>query len=311
MRPRSSSVKFRNRPETAPNLLRQSADPYSSIPRPWRPGGSIKRKKFIGSHDPPVKPTQPHEPTWNPGGSVVRKKQFRALDPTSVSITKQSEPVWNPPGITVRKKPVRAFDPTSIPIPKTSEPVWNVSSKKPPTKPIKHFASTMKPELIAPVKKQTEHLKHKKVVIPHANPALKTRVANAESKVKSAWNEPTTTIPKPKPPPGPRPINRATTTLPPKPKSAPPASVKKPVSKPPIAPTKKPTPIPVSAKTDTGRSSLTDGPSKPMFESTPRNQSPIEDVDDLFDQDTEIPASPKARMSFTDSFIEFFSSSYF
>ena len=303
VRPRSSSVKFRIRPETAPNLLRQSADPYASIAPAWRPGGSIKRPKFIGSQAPPTKPKPPPpEPTWNPGGTLPKKKPIRALDPTSISIPKPHEPVWNPSGTVPNKKPVRAFDPTNITIPRKAEPVWNPSSTKPPKKPVKHFEPAMKPELITPVQKQTAPIVRKKTVIPNANPLLKTRVANAESKVKSAWKDPPVTIQKPKPPSVPRPIGKTTTPLPPKPRSissAPAVPVKKTESKPPLV---RPT------KIDTDRSSLPSTTSKPMFESTPRNQSPIHDADDLFDQETQISTSRKTRMSFIESLIKFFSS---
>lgn len=264
VRPRSSSVKSRIRPETAPiNLLRQSADPFSSIAPVWRPNGSIKRPKFIGSHEPPRKPRPTSEPTWNPGGTAMKKKEFRALDPTSKSITRKHEPVWHPPPINPTRKPMKYFEPS------------------------------MKPELMEPIQ-QTAPLMRKKTVIPNANPMLKTRIAKAESKVKSAWTEPTTTVVKPKPPIAPRPIT--TTTIPPKPKPAP---VRKPI---PAAPVRKPVPAVIPAKIDTGRSSLNDVPSKPMFESTPRTQSPIYDGGDLFEEDTQISTPSKTRMS--SNFIE-------
>lgn len=257
VRPRSSSVKSRRRPEVASiNLLRQSTDPFSSTAPVWRPSGSIKDPKFIGSNEPPRRQRPTSEPVWNPGGTLARKKEVRAFDPMSKTIPQKHEPVWHPP------------------------------PKNPMRKSVKYFEPSIKPELIVPVQ-QPAPLTRKKVVIPNANPMLKTRVAKAESKVKSAWTEPTTTVVKPKPPIVPRPTK--TTTVPPKP-----APIRKPVSAPPV---KKPVPPAVPVKTDTGRSSLNDVPSKPMFESTPRTQSPLYEGGDLFDTDTQISTPSKTRKS--------------
>ena len=190
--------------------------------------------KFIGSNAPPSKPKPRRpEPTWNPAGTASKVKSFRAFDPTGIVEAKPHEPVWHPPSV-----------------------------NRPP-KPPKYFEPTMKPELVVPIRKETTTVLNKKPRVQSADPKLKTRIAKAESKVKSAWEQPTATtiVQKPKPPIAP-------------------GVVQKPKVKP--APVKKfvrPAPVPI----DTGRSSLKDVPTKPMFESTPRDQSLVdEDPDDLF-----------------------------
>lgn len=251
VRPRSSSVKSRIRRDTTPNPLRQSTVSFSSSAPVWRPNGSIKHPKFIGSHDPPSKPKPSSEPTWKPGGTATKTKHFRALDPASKSMPKKiAEPVWQPP------------------------------SKNHPKKTPKYFEPALKPESIAPTQKQTKPLVRKKPTIPSGDPNLKARIANAESKVETRWNEPPQTLTRPKPPIVPRP----TTVIPPKVKSAP---VKKVVSPP--VPVKTDAPI----KTDTGRSSVTDIPIQPIFQSTPRSQSINHDVDDLFGEESQASETSK------------------
>jgi hypothetical protein len=242
VRPRSSSVKSR---------VHRSTDFFSNTAPVWRPSGSIKNPKFIGSNAPPSKLKSSPEPVWNPGGST-KTKQFRAVDPSSLRQRKHHEPVWHPP------------------------------SKAEP-KPPKYFEPNLKPELMAPVPQQTTYLVRKKSTIRSGDPKLKSRIANAESKVENKWSEPPATRTKPKLPIAPRPTTTTTTTLtkPAKPKPKP-------------APIKKVVPLPPAPiNTDTGRSSLNDVPSKPLFQSTPRNQSINHDIDDLFE--TESQASEPAQ----------------
>jgi len=240
------------RPDSAPNPLRQSTISFSNTPPVWRPSGTIKHRKFIGSHAPPSKPKpRPPEATWNPAGVATKTKHFRAFDPVSKSLpAKPQEPVWNPPSKNSSKKHPRYFEPT------------------------------LKPELttVPVLQKKTIKTQSK---IQGADPKLKTRIANVESKVKSVW-EPTTTLQEAKPPMVPRSIKPATTTTKPKIKSVPSQ---------PIVPVKNTLPPPPMS-TDTGRSSLNDVPTKPMFQSTPRNQSINEDADNLFDNESEI-SQPK------------------
>ncbi len=236
------------RPDNAPNQLRQSTVSFYNTAPVWRPSGTIKRRKFIGSHAPPSKPKPPpSEATWNPAGIANKTKHFRAFDPVSKSLpTKPEEPVWSPPSKNFSKKHTRYFEPT------------------------------LKPELTTPIRNETAPVLKKQTIktqskIQGADPKLKTRIAKAESKVKSAW-EPTTIATESKPPIFPRPIKTVATTTQPKLKSAPSQ---------PIVPVKKIVPTP-PVSTGTGRSSLNDVPIKPMFQSTPRNQSISENADDLF-----------------------------
>lgn len=270
VRPRSTSVqsRYRYRPDSAPNRLRQSTTSFASIGPRWRPNGSIKRPKFIGSNAPPTQPKPPpREPLWKPSGTPAKTKTLRAFDPVSKSLPpKPDEPIWRPP-------------------PKTF-------SKKPP----KYFEPTLKPELTAPIRAQTEPVFQKRPiknqsVVRSGDPKLKKRIATAESKVKSAWEQPTTTVKEPRPSIVPRPIQKpiTTKTLPPKPKV-------KSVPFQPIVPFKNTNPPPPIAA-DTGRSSLNDVPTKPLFQSTPRNQSIVGDdddyVDDLFENESQVIESPK------------------
>jgi hypothetical protein len=85
-------------------------------------------------------------------------------------------------------------------------------------------------------------------------------------------------------PPIPRPVKKQT-TIPPKTKAQ---SIP---SKTIVPSVKKAIPAP-SARTDTGRSSLNDVPTKPMFQSTPMNQSVVDEnensVNNLFGNDSEV-----------------------
>jgi hypothetical protein len=150
--------------------------------------------------------------------------------------------------------------------------------------------------LIAPIRKETEPVLQKKTIknqtkISSANPKLKTRIANAESKVKTAWQS-TTTVKEPKPP-IPRPVQKTTTTT-----TIPPKTTVKSVPSQPIVPVKKVVPAPPTT-TDTGRSSLNGIPTKPMFQSTPRNQSIVDGNDnsvaDLFENESQISQRPKKQ----------------
>ncbi|CAF1200101.1 unnamed protein product [Rotaria sp. Silwood1] len=268
-RPRSSSVNPRVRPDSAPNPLRQSAISFSKTAPVWRPNGSIKPTKFIGSHAPPsiLKPP-PHEAPWNPAGVASKTQRIRAFDPVSKALPS-----------------------------KTPESVWRPSSKSLNDKRPKYFEPTVKPELIVPINKSTEPvLKSKKLKthkkVSSADPTLKTRIAKAESKVKSAW-EATATVKEPKPP-IPRPVKKTatTTTIPVKPKvkdvpSQPSVPVKKIVSAPPTT-------------TDTGRSSLNNISRKPMYQSTPKNQSMADEDDgsvaDLFENESQVSEVSKKQV---------------
>ncbi|CAF3685343.1 unnamed protein product [Rotaria sp. Silwood1] len=268
-RPRSSSVNPRVRPDSAPNPLRQSAISFSKTAPVWRPNGSIKPTKFIGSHAPPsiLKPP-PHEAPWNPAGVASKTQRIRAFDPVSKALP-----------------------------PKTPESVWRPSSKSLNDKRPKYFEPTVKPELIVPINKSTEPvLKSKKLKthkkVSSADPTLKTRIAKAESKVKSAW-EATATVKEPKPP-IPRSVKKTatTTTIPVKPKvkdvpSQPSVPVKKIVSAPPTT-------------TDTGRSSLNNISRKPMYQSTPKNQSMADEDDgsvaDLFENESQVSEVSKKQV---------------
>jgi hypothetical protein len=169
---------------------------------------------------------------------------------------------------------------------KIQEPVWKPASKESSKKIPRYFEPTLKPELIVPITQQTAPLLQRKTIpiekrISTADPKLKTRIAKAESKVKSVW-EPTTTDKEPKPP-IPRAVKKATTVIPPKLKV-------KPIPSQPTAPIKKIIPAPPTT-TNTGRSSLNDVPTKPLFQSTPLNQSVVDegdDPDDMFGNESQV-----------------------
>ncbi|CAF1171421.1 unnamed protein product [Rotaria sordida] len=298
-RPRSSSVNFRIRPDSAPIPLRQSDIYFSSTAPTWRPNGSIKRPKFIGSHAPPSKlKPPPHEPPWHPASVANKTKPIRAFDPTSKPRAKTPEPIWQPSSKSVTDKPMKYFEPTSKPPPpKPHESVWRPSSKSSTDKPPKYFEPTIKPELIASINRERAPvLPNKKIKthkkIPSADRALKRRVAKAESKVKSAWDG-TAPIKEPKPP-IPRPVKKTTTTT-----TVPRKIQAKAVPSQSVVPDKKIVPEPLTA-TDTGRSSLNNIPRKPMFQSTPKNQSIADDdeasVENLFENESQISESSKKQV---------------
>jgi len=114
-----------------------------------------------------------------------------------------------------------------------------------------------------------------------SDPKLKKRIANTESKVKSAW-EPSITgltqsaVKEPKPP-SPFPVKKITTSTPTKSKvKSVPSESTAPIKNVVTAP-------PTTINTD--RSSLNDEPSKPIFESTPRNEN-NNSVEDLFENES-------------------------
>lgn len=254
-RPRSSSVKSRVRAESVPNRLRQSATSFSRATPVWRPNGTIKRPKFVGSNAPPSNPKVTHEPPWYPNSVVSKKTNFRALDPTSKPLPKKSEPVWRPSSKVITQKPPKYFEPTV-----KSETIE--TTKKTETEPVS------KPKKLKNSSK-----------VASINPELKERIAKAESKVKSAWG-PASASQESKPP-VPRPLKKAAEPVPPKPRV-------KTVSSKPTVPAKKVELAPPT-NIDTGRSSLANVPVKPMFQSTPKNQSFIDnDADDLFEKESQL-----------------------
>ncbi|CAF0959996.1 unnamed protein product [Adineta steineri] len=258
-RPRSTSVKSRFRPDSAPNPLRQSASSFFSTAPTWRPSGAIKPSKFMGSNAPPTESKSTREAPWKPAGITNKKKPFRAFDPTSKAVSKTQEPIWRPPSKNLSKKNLRYFEPA------------------------------IKPELIAPFTQETELVVPKKTRknqprMSSANPELKKRIINAESKVKSAWDSTaaSTTTKEPRPP-IPRAAKPTTATVP--------KTKVKSIPSQPIRPVKKVVSNPPTS-TDTGRSSLNEVPKKPLFQSTPRNQSIVQENDnsivDLFDNESQI-----------------------
>ncbi|UJR08182.1 hypothetical protein I4U23_012455 [Adineta vaga] len=256
-RPRSSSLKSRFRHDTSPNLLRCSASSFSVTAPVWRPNGSIKHPKFMGSNAPPTQPKPTREPAWKPGG-VPKTKPFRAFDPNSKVVPTQiHEPVWHPPSLESKRKNPKYFEPT------------------------------VKSEFTAPIRSKTEPIVWKKTTkqIPSGDPKLKTRIATAESKVKSAWENSAATI-KPRPP-IPRPVK-------PTPTNAPITTKVKSAPSRPISSVKKVVPVPAT-NTDTGRSSIVDVPPQPLFQSTPRTQSVAEDdlIEGVFGDDSKITVLPK------------------
>ncbi|CAF3090106.1 unnamed protein product [Rotaria sp. Silwood2] len=301
-RPRSSSVNPRVRLDSAPNPLRQSAISFSNTAPVWRPGGSIKHSKFMGSHAPPSIPKPSlHEPPWNPAGVANKTKRIRAFDPTNKPPrTKTPEPVWRPSFKSLKDKPPKYFEPTIkseliVPSKKEKEPVWRPSSKSLNDKPPKYFEPTLKPELTASIKTEKESVLQSKKIkthkkIPSADPTLRRRVTKAESKVKSAWDA-TATVKEPKPPIS-HPVKKTTTTIPLKTKV-------KAVPSQPIVPVKQIVST-LPTTTDTGRSSLNDVATKPMFQSTPKNQSIVDENDesvaDLFDNESQISEASKKQV---------------
>jgi hypothetical protein len=194
-----------------------------------------------------------------------------------------TKPVWRPNG---------AHAPPPKPKSSSREASWKPTGIANKTKHIRAFQPTLKPEYDVPTTEksiiidatESEPIPQRKILpnrtkIRGGDPKLKKRIANAESKVKSAW-EPTITglsqsTTKEAKPPIPHLVQKQTTiTTPPKIKSVPsePATpIKKVVTAPPQPPT-------TNANTD--RSSLNDIPTKPIFESTPRNQSIVDENDD-------------------------------
>jgi hypothetical protein len=243
----------RARRDSSSQAARRPKFTFSSAGPEWRPTGSVKRSKFIGSNDPPseTRPPRP-ERTWNPAGSVNKTKPIRAFDPVrKPSLVKSQENLWKPSSKTASEKVPRYFEPT------------------------------LKPELTAPLPLAPRKTMKNTKRVPSADPKIKTRIAQAESKVKSAW-QPSANDPKP---PVARPTQRPATTIPAKP-------LVKPVPRPPRAPVKKPV-VTAPAIADTGRSSLNDVPTKPMFQSTPVNQSVVGDeTDDLFENESDISVQP-------------------
>ncbi|CAM4884049.1 unnamed protein product [Rotaria socialis] len=263
--PRSSSVNPRRRLDSAPSPLRRSTTSFSNTAPAWRPSGSIKRPKFVGSHAPPSLPrARVKEPLWNPSGTATKTKYIRAFDPAS-----------KPPSTNV------------------SEPagVWRPASKPLSVKHPKYFEPTVKPELVTAIKKEKEPVLQRKkiktdeVKIPNGNPVLKSRIAKAESKVKSAWEGTTTTTKEPKPP-IPRPSKTVTIAKPSKIKV-------KPAPSKPVVSSKNIVP-PLETNVDTGRSSLNNIPTKPLFQSTPKNQSITDDgFADVFDNESQVLETPR------------------
>lgn len=257
-RPRPRQSPFlpvrRARRESSAQAARRPRLTFSSSGPEWRPTGSVQRPKFIGSNAPPSQPRPPRpERTWNPAGSVQNTKSIRAFDPVS--------------------KPSPA---------KSEERIWKPSSKETTKKIPKYFEPTLKPELTAPLplppRKPMKNTKR----IQSADPKVKTRIAQAESKVKSAW-QPTANESKP---PVVRLIQRPATTIPAKP-------LVKPVPKPPPRPPVKKAVLAPPTIADTGRSSLNDVPTKPMFQSTPVNQSLVaDDTGDLFENESVLSLQP-------------------
>lgn len=167
---------------------------FSASAPVWRPNGSIKPPKFIGSNGPLSKPKPARrEPVWNPTGSIPKAKPFHSFEPTStVSQSKAHEPVWHPPSANPTRKPTKYFEPTS-----------KIEAEKP-----------IKKEFSTKIKTKTR--------VQSANPQLKARVASATSKIDSAWKEPPSkkTRKPPIAPPPPVPKQK------PKPKPKPPANRK-------------------------------------------------------------------------------------
>jgi hypothetical protein len=230
----------RARRDSAPNAVHRSAVSSSSTTPIWRPNGAIQQSKFIGSNAPPVK---------------------------SSSI--QHEPLWNPAFRTQKSKPIRAFDPTSkFSSTNMHEPVWHPSLKVPPEKPSKYFETVARSEPSASHTIERPSVSKRKVkkkpsIVSSTDPRLKERIAQAESKVKSAWQG--TTLP-PQAPRAPSSMNKQST-------QRPPSKLKvKPTVNQPVRQNFKPNPVP-AVPVDTGRSSLNDVPTAPMFQSTPMNQS--------------------------------------
>ncbi|CAF4342496.1 unnamed protein product [Rotaria sp. Silwood2] len=161
--------------------------------------------------------------------------------------------------------------------------------------PPKYFEPTLKPELTASIKTEKESVLQSKKIkthkkIPSADPTLRRRVTKAESKVKSAWDA-TATVKEPKPPIS-HPVKKTTTTIPLKTKV-------KAVPSQPIVPVKQIVST-LPTTTDTGRSSLNDVATKPMFQSTPKNQSIVDENDesvaDLFDNESQISEASKKQV---------------
>ena len=163
-------------------------------------------------------------------------------------------------------------------------PTWRPSSKAISSTTLKYFEPSLKPELLTSTKKDVKPSLQRKQVkkqkrTTSADPKLKARIAKAESKVKSAW-ETTTNVKSSIP----RSIDQTSKSLPLK-------SKVKSRSSPPIVSTQKVEPM---TAIDTGRSTLNNVSEKPMFQSTPKDQSINNDVNgnviDLFDHESEISA---------------------
>ncbi|UJR38095.1 hypothetical protein I4U23_030775 [Adineta vaga] len=186
---------------------------------------------------------------------------------------------------------------------KKHERVWRPPSKSTSDRPPKYFEPTLKSERDMPTRVrsaidgiESDQVSQRKTSSnqPHirtSDPKFKRRIENAESKVKTAW-EPTVTglsqspVKESKPPTS-HLIKQTTFVTPPK-------SHAKPVPSEPSTPVKKPITVPPQPSTtaSTGRSSVNDLPIKPMFESTPRDQSIAEknneSVEDLFQNESHI-----------------------
>lgn len=191
-------------------------------------------------------------------------------------------PVWRSNGTNKRPK--------FIDSPSSKRHTWHPPSKNTSDRPPKYFEPNQSSGEHIIDEAESEPIPQRKassdrVTIRSDDPKFKKRIANAESKVKSAWEPSVTSLTR----------SNVKDFKPPK------SKVKSDPSEP-TAPTKKVPPTPTTA-TNTGRSSINDVPSKPIFESTPRNEND-ESADDLFEKEsqtsepskkTELPRRPPPK----------------
>ncbi|CAF1174081.1 unnamed protein product [Didymodactylos carnosus] len=278
----------------------------------WRPGGKPRQQKTIKAFDPrSAQVIREHEPTWNPTSKIITNKPVKYFDPRSDQIIREHEPTWNPTSKTVTNKPVKYFDPRSKPR----------SVKTYPTTMTK-FTGGSQSELVQPQYISSTNKNVPKPKVQGMDPKLKKRISSAESKVKSAW-EPSATqtgvvkplgerkkIPESEDGSSPSKIQPRIKRQPPSvtAKKTKPLDVdigdEKRLPKPTMVNTRnklidttnKPTKD-TRERTNTGWSSINDDPkalTKPIFQSTPINQSLVDQdlsdhEQDLLDNDTQTP----------------------
>ncbi|CAF1016129.1 unnamed protein product [Adineta ricciae] len=264
--------------------------------------GFVKQKRKPSDHQSP----------WIVEGKSLRRGSYTDASTSRSSMTSKGLYYGDKP-IKLRRRskhdkerPPLCRSPSS----RTNQRVWRPSSKSTSNKPPKYFEPTPRSNRDIPTRvrsaidsAQSDPTSGQKgsssqPEIRLHDPKFKRRIANAESKVKSAW-EPTviglsSSTVKEANPPMPQSIKQTKVVTPPR-------SQTKPAPSEPSTPVKKFITVPPqpSIAASTAPSSVHDLPTKPIFESTPRNQSVAEKNDqsteDLLENESHISELPKEK----------------